>query len=366
VKVFLAGTNLNPSYGGPAYSVSRLAAALAQSGVEVGLWAPDGSAITTSLLSHDSGVRRLGGTERAALEAFGKPDVLHDNGLWMPHNHRLCRIAANRAIPRVISTRGMLEPWAVHHKLLKKRIAWWIYQRSDLKRAALLHATSEAEVRNLSRLGLGVPVRFIPNGVDLPADGIGRRAEATANGNRARTALFVGRIYPVKGLPMLVEAWSRVRPQGWRLQIVGPDEAGHRVVVEKAVAAAGLEHAISFSGPLDGDAKAAAFRSADLFVLPTHSESFGMAIAEALAYGVPVLTTTSAPWPVLTERGCGWRVDPTVEGMVHGLRTAVSLGSDALLAMGLAGRDFVASEFKWELIANQFHRFYQETVDEPS
>jgi glycosyltransferase involved in cell wall biosynthesis len=161
---------------------------------------------------------------------------------------------------------------------------------------------------------------------------------------------------------MLVEARARVLPEGWRLQIVGPDEAGHRVVVEKAVAAAGLEGAISFSGPLDGDAKAAAFRGADLFVLPTHSESFGMAIAEALAYGVPVLTTTGAPWPVLTERGCGWRVDPTVEGLAHGLRSAVSLDSETLSAMGVAGRDFVASELKWELIASQFHRLYEETV----
>jgi glycosyltransferase involved in cell wall biosynthesis len=362
VKVFLAGTNLNPSYGGPAYSVSRLAAALAQSGVEVGLWAPDGSALTALLQPQGSGVRRLGGTEREALEAFGKPDVLHDNGLWMPHNHRLCRIAANRAIPRVVSTRGMLEPWAVNHKWLKKRIAWWIYQRMDLKRAAVHHATSETEAMNLSRLRLGVSVRLIPNGVDLPSPGVERRAEAAANGNRVRTALFVGRIYPVKGLPMLVEAWARVLPEGWRLQIVGPDEAGHRLVVEKAVAAAGLERAISFSGPLDGDAKASAFRNADLFVLPTHSESFGMAIAEALAYGVPVLTTTGAPWPVLTERGCGWRVDPTVEGLVHGLRSAVSLGSATLSAMGVVGRDFAASELKWDHIANQFHRLYEATV----
>jgi glycosyltransferase involved in cell wall biosynthesis len=360
VKVFLAGTNFDPAYGGPAYSVSRLAAALAQCGVEVGLWAPDGSAATTSLLLHDSGVRRLRGTELQALEAFGKPDVLHDNGLWMPHNHRLCRIAASRAIPRVVSTRGMLEPWAVNHKWLKKRTAWWIYQRMDLKRAAVHHATAETEAKNLSRLGLGVPVRLIPNGVDLPSDGIGRRAEVTANGNRVRTALFVGRIYPVKGLPMLVEAWARVLPEGWRLQIVGPDEAGHRLVVEKAIAAAGLEHAISFSGPLDGAAKAAAFGSADLFVLPTHSESFGMAIAEALAHGLPVLTTTGAPWPALSERACGWRVDPTVEGLEFGLRSVSALDSGTLAAMGRAGRDFVASEYRWNLVAARFGRLYEE------
>lgn len=366
MKIFLAGTSLDAAYGGPAYSVSRLARALAQSGVEVGLWAPDGTAATTSLLPRDSGVQRLSGTEREALQAFGTPDVLHDNGLWMPHNHRLCVIATKRGIPRVVSTRGMLEPWAMNHKWLKKRMAWWIYQKADMQRAAMHHATAEAEAVNLSQLGLGVPVRVVPNGVDLPARGVDLREDTIVNKSRVRTALFVGRIYPVKGLPMLVEAWAQVRPAGWRLQIVGPDEAGHRLELERAIGTFGLGGVISFAGALEGDAKASAFRNADLFVSPTHSESFGMTIAEALASGLPVLTTTGAPWPMLAERGCGWRVEPTVEGLASGLRNAVSLDAKTLCAMGTAGRDLVASLFRWELIANQFHRLYEDASGKQS
>jgi glycosyltransferase involved in cell wall biosynthesis len=364
VKLFLAGTSLRPAYGGPAYSVSRLAVALTEVGVQVGLWAPDQSAATTQLLPAESSVQRLTGTESEALESFGKPDVLHDNGIWLHHNHRLAEIAAKRGLPRMVSTRGMLEPWAMNHKRSKKRVAWWLYQRRDLKRARCHHTTAEAEANNLQRLGLGVPVCVIPNGVDVPEVGrIAATAEVSkAGGGERKKALFLGRIYPVKGLPMLIEAWARVRPHGWILQIAGPDEAGHRAEVEQTVRAAGLNEIISFLGPVEGQAKRSALFAADLFVLPTHSESFGMAIAEALAHGLPVLTTTGAPWPMLPERGCGWWVEPTVDGITEGLRQATSLDSTTLQAMGAKGRELVAAEFGWQRVAKQFVGIYEHLI----
>jgi hypothetical protein len=113
MKLFLASASLLPTYGGPAYSVSRLALALTEVGVEVGLWAPDQSAATTPLLPRASAVQRLTGTAAEALGHFGHTDVLHDNGIWWSHNHQLATIAAARGMPRIVSTRGMLEPWAV-------------------------------------------------------------------------------------------------------------------------------------------------------------------------------------------------------------------------------------------------------------
>ena len=94
---------------------------------------------------------------------------------------------------------------------------------------------------------------------------------------------------------MLVEAWARVRPQGWQLTVAGPDEAGHKAEIERAVAAAGLAELVTFAGPLYGEVKEAALLGADLLVLPSYSESFGMVVAEALAHGVPVLATTGTP-----------------------------------------------------------------------
>ncbi len=299
MRLLLTATSLDPSYGGPAFSVSRLATALADAGLEVGLWTPDGSVATSPMVPAGARVERLLGPFAAAIAAFA-PDIVHDNGLWRPHNHQVASAAARCGVPRIVSTRGMLEPWALAHKRWKKRLAWRLYQRRDLDRAAALHATAPSEAGSLARLRLRPPVQMIPNGMDLPP-----LAPRPAGSATVRTALFLGRIYPVKGLPMLVEAWARTRPPGWRLVIAGPDEAGHRAEVERRVAQAGLGDMVSFPGPVHGDAKSAVLGAADLFVLPSHSESFGMAVAEALAHEVPVLTTTAAPWPQLTERGCG-------------------------------------------------------------
>src|ERR1017187_9819192 len=156
MKILLTGTSLLPSYGGPAFSVSGLAAALAEAGADVGLWAADQSAAATALLPSRSSVQRIVGTEIEAFNRFGHADVLHDNGIWLPHNHCLAVLAARHGIQRVVSTRGMLEPWALRHKRLRKSLAWSLFQRRDLKRASRHHATAEAEAQNVRCLGLGV------------------------------------------------------------------------------------------------------------------------------------------------------------------------------------------------------------------
>ena len=355
MRVLLAGTSLLPSYGGPAFSVSRLAAALEQAGAEVGLWAPDQSAADSPLLPGGSSVQRIVGTESEALDCFGEPDILHDNGIWLLHNHRLAVLAEKYGIPRVISARGMLEPWALGHKRLKKKVAWWLYQRRDLQQARCHIAAAKTEAENLQRLSLGIPIATVPNGVDVPEEwpgAVGLESQKTVRNGRTRTALFLGRIYPIKGLPMLIDAWARVRPNGWRLRIAGPDEAGHQRKVESAVAAAGLGAVVFFTGPVEPEMKKSTFLDADLFVFPTHSESFGMVVAEALAHGVPVLTTTAAPWSILRDGGCGWWVDATVDGIADGLRQATRLDSDTLRSMGAKGRSLVDAKFGWKHVAD--------------
>ena len=355
MKVFLAGTSFLPAYGGPAFSVSRLAVALIDAGAEVALWAADGSALATPLLPSRTKVRRLADTEVKALGAIGTPDVIHDNGLWLRHNHRLAAFAADRGIPRVVSTRGMLEPWAINHKRWKKAVAWRLYQAKDLRRARCLHATADVEAGNIERFGLGVPVRMIRNGVEIPETSFADRRPD----QKVKTALFLGRIYPVKGLPMLIEAWASVRPRGWQLVIAGPDEAGHRSVIERAITAGRLDDTVSFAGPLDPVGKLAALAEAALLVLPSHSESFGMVVGEALACGVPVLATAAVPWPELVARNCGWQVAPTVAGLADGLRQATSCDTQTLATMGKIGRALVEAEFNWIHIARRFLAVYE-------
>ena len=145
MKVLLTNASLLPHYGGPARSVSKLAEILADAGIDVSIWAADGSAMNTPFIPAAATLQRLDGRVAGLFDKFGKPDIVHDNGIWWAHNHRLARLGIQRGIPRVVSTRGALEPWARNHKRLKKRVAWWLYQRRDLQRARSHHATSLAE-----------------------------------------------------------------------------------------------------------------------------------------------------------------------------------------------------------------------------
>ena len=348
--------SVSPFYGGPARSVTRMADALTDAGHEVGLWAPDGSVAGTAFLREGSTVRRMGGGLRDALDSFPGRDVHHDNGIWLPHNHAIAEATLGSRIPRIVSTRGMLDSWCRRSKRWKKDLAWFLYQRRDLETASVLHATADQEAAHIRTEGVKGPIAVIPNGVDLPEiTGFARVRPADG----PREALFVGRIYPVKGLPMLIEAWHRVRPSGWKLRIVGSDEEGHRAEVEQQISRYRLDDEVILTGPLEGEAKRQAYEAAELFVLPTYSENFGMAIAEALAHGLPVLTTKGAPWPMLEEAGCGWWVEPTPYGIERALRIALATSSDRLREMGDRGRQLVAQRFQWNAVARQMTELYE-------
>ena len=201
--------------------------------------------MTSILVKKEERLLPLAGNLRQIVRAF-QPDIVHDNGIWLPHNHSLARLAAHYNLPRVVSIRGMLEPWALAHNRVKKKLAWLAYQKRDLNRAAALHATAGSEAEVITNLGLLPRVVVLPNGVDIPA--------ATASHSRApnqpRTALFLSRIHPKKGLDRLINAWNMVRPQGWRLRIHGPGASGYCDEVARRIARAGLERQVSLGGGL--------------------------------------------------------------------------------------------------------------------
>lgn len=316
--------------GGPSRSVPALVQALRGAGVEA------------SLSSYEDGASHV------CIAA----NLIHDHGLWLPSNHAAARAARRWRIPIVVSPRGMLEPWALAQKRWKKQAAWALYQRADLAQAVAIHATSAAEAESVRAAGIRAPVAIVPNGVSVP-DALPPRRTGSV-----RRALFLSRIHPVKGLPLLVEAWDRVRPAGWELVIAGPDEGGHRAKVEALVQGSGVSDAVRFVGPVSDADKWALYRTADLVVLPTHSENFGLVIAEALGAGVPVLTTTGAPWRALEQEQCGWWVAPAAEAIAEALSAATSLPRSSLDEMGDRGRAVVARDFGWASVAVQMCAIY--------
>ena len=303
------------------------------------------------------------------------PDCVHIHGIWSPTLARRFMHWQRLGVPCVVTVHGMLAPWAMAHKRLKKQVAWHIYQKRLLNLASALHATSDREAGDLRKLGLKPRIEVIPWGIEaeeLSVDGCPlsveesqgaarehNRQPTTDNRQPHRTALFVGRIYPVKGLPMLVDAWARVRPVGWKMKIVGPDEAGHQSEVEALIREAGLGADFEFAGALEGEDLRQAYRGADLFILPSHTENFGMVIAEALAQGCPVIASNGTPWRGLLEHGCGWWPTVSSDGLAEALLQATSLSQEELRHMGEHGRKWMKRDFTWDSVAHRMHELYE-------
>ena len=166
-------------------------------------------------------------------------------------------------------------------------------------------------------------------------------------------------IHPSKGIPNLLHAWQRVmtRHPDWQLRIAGNDNDGHLEQVRRLAGELALQR-VQFTGPCYGAAKAAAFAAADLFVLPSHSENFGLTVAEALASGTPVIVTRGAPWPQLEAQHAGWWVDIGAASLAAALDTAMATPANELARMGRAGRAWMSTEYGWAAVGRDMAAVY--------
>jgi glycosyltransferase involved in cell wall biosynthesis len=369
IKVLAIIASMAQKHGGTTFSVASLCEASAAAGVRqslITIQAPEG--VTEHLPSPELvETIRISGLHFSALRLFWSPSfksavrsycrehrvqVIHSHGIWTIPNLVAASVARELGLPLVVSTHGMLEPWAWRYHAWKKRPVWWLWECRNLCRAAVLQTTAQKEVVALRAIGLRNPAAIIPIGVDAPP------AHQSGKRSGVRTALFFSRIHPTKGLINLVKAWSQVRPAGWQMVVCGPDESGHSLEVKRAVAKAGLSEVFDFRPPVYGPEKETLYASADLFVLPTFTENFGIVIAEALASGVPVITTKGAPWAELPARQCGWWVDIGVEPLAAALREATSLSDPQRQAMGQRGRRFVEENYSWPKIGREMFSVY--------
>jgi glycosyltransferase involved in cell wall biosynthesis len=353
---------INEEASGPSYSVVRLCEVEIALGAQVTLTAIDrnpSSSIASymKVFPYGLGPKKLGRSPEMyswlkSQTKEKKVDLIHNHSLWMMPNVYPKEICQRAGVPLIISPRGTLSDWAMQSGSLIKKIFWPLVQGPVLSSATCFHATAYSEYEDIRRLGFRQPVAVIPNGIDIGA--------LQKNNSNERTLLFLGRIHPKKGIEMLLQAWRMLQSQypEWRLQIVGPDNEGH---LDKMIALAkklDLKR-VKFCGPLYGKEKNQAYSDADLFVLPTYSENFGMSVAEALAAGTPVVVSKGAPWAEINQKNAGWWVDINTEGLLAGLKDGMSKSPNELLKMGYNGKLWMQAEYSWLDIGKRMLKTYE-------
>lgn len=259
--------------------------------------------------------------------------------------------------PYFVYTHGMLDPWfknAYPVKHIKKWLYWLIAEYWVLRGACAVLYTCEQE-KLLARqsfwpyrargvvAGLG-----IEKPVEEPYTQLRSFLSEFPELRNKRLILFVGRIHPIKGCDLLIEAFFRISHLDLLLHLVlvGPDQDGQRWELEQRVIEFGLEDRVTWTGALAGETKWGAFRAAEVFALPSHSENFGIVVAEAMACGVPVLISDKVNiWPEVEKTGGGFVESDDLKGAVTLMKKWLRLTSDERTNMGRKALEGFAERF---------------------
>lgn len=363
MKVLTYITSIDLKGGGPSRSVPMLVKGLAEIGADVTLMTQRSDDMNTHALDGTTAkLQILESFNVAEIKEFiknGQFDIVQMQSMWDWKYHKLAKICRRLNIPYIETPRGMLEPWSLNQKRWKKRLALWLYQLNDLNRAAYIYTTAEDEAKNVKALGVKTPCAVIPNGIEV--DSYSCR---TSLDEVKKQVLFLSRIHVKKGIELLIEAWSRMISDfpGWNLLIVGNGEERYIESLNAMVDRLGLGESVSISQPIFGEMKVKLYQNSSLFVLPSFSENFGMVITEAMACGVPVITTKYCPWEILNSTNTGWCIDLDVDNLTEYLKKAMGMDAESLYEMGQRASQLVHENFDYRSVAKKTYQLYNEIL----
>lgn len=384
MRVLIFAPNYLPAtrYGGPVQSTHGLARGLVAQGHEVRVLTTDvdgpgrldvpldrpvdmdGVQVHYCPIAHPKRLYYSPAMARLARKYLPESDVVHVNGMFLWPGSYIARIARKLGKPVVISPRGMLmqEMVAGRSRLIK---TLWIVLRdlAALRGATAIHVTSDGEAEGLRQIGLDVaPVAIIPNGINRPA----QMPDATAidaiwgDVPRGRRVAMLARIDWTKGVDLAIEA-TRAH-QDAVLKIAGHDQIGLRAELESRLTRGDGSRVGAFVGPLDGADKWAFIAGADVLLAPSVRESFGMAVAEALAIGTPVIVTPGVGAKSIVERVNPQLVcDRDADTLARTLAALLD-DKDRLAEASARAKQIMADDYTWPAIADLMLRTYRGEV----
>ncbi|WP_372776563.1 glycosyltransferase [Mangrovibacterium sp.] len=359
MKILHIIASLDESSGGPARSVPQTCLELAKKGITVKIIAqPTSNPVEIPPTANLT----IGFLTKQELKKYAnvlireKYDLIHLQHIWHPFIHIAATLCQQLKIPYLITPRGMLEPWIMQRNPWKKKLAMILYQSKDIRKAALLHTTCELEKRNVQSLGFRNPVVVIPNGLNL------NEIPAPKSKYGSKKLVFLSRIHPKKGLELFLTAWKQANIESWTLEIAGDGDAGYIDQLNEKIKTDDIKRA-KLVGPQYGADKWDFLKDADLFILPTYSENFGIVVAEALAVGIPVITTTGTPWEELNTYECGWWIDLKLPNLINTLQDATNKSVNELKKMGQNGIKLINQNYGIQSVADRLINSYKSIID---
>lgn len=361
MKILSFVSSIDLSSGGPSRSVPMLAKGLVEFGVDVTLM---------TIRSKNMNVHALEGTTarlkvlepsftRREIARYLKEEKFHliqIQSMWDWPYHKVMVEARKLGIPYIVTPRGMLEPWSLSQKKWKKKLAWWLYQRNDVQKSACVFTTAKMEAEHVSALGITTCKAVIPNGIETDSYPCKTPIDVVK-----KQVLFLSRVHVKKGIELLFDAWKRIHSEfaGWQLLVIGNGEAEYIHSLENRVENLGLKDCIKILPPVFGNDKIQIYQESALFCLPSYSENFGMAIAEAMSCGTPVITTTNCPWNILNDTKTGWCIDLNVDNLKRALREALSMNPTELYDMGQKASKLIYENFDYRNVTRKTLKLYE-------
>ncbi len=290
-------------------------------------------------------------------------DIVHQHSLWTFQSIITSALRA-RGAKTSIAAHGTLSEFALNKSRFKKEIALSLFERKNLENARVLHATSELEIEDFKRLNLKNPIAYIENGIG--SQFIGKEGNGDLFKKKYRITkdkkvlLYLSRITPKKGLDMLLQAISEIKNEfsEWVLVIVGNDEFDYQRQVEELIKELKLTSSIFIIEPQIGDAKFDAFDASDFFILPSYSEGSPMVVVDALAFGLPVITTKSSSWSDLIDFQCGYWVDIDKDAIKQSLLKMCDLKDIELKKYSDNAKKLVIDKYLWDEISKKTISLY--------
>lgn len=292
-------------------------------------------------------------------------DAVLIHGIWQFQSFGTWLAVRSDSPPYFVFIHGALDPWfkrVYPLKHVKKWLYWpWAEYRVLRDAQAVLFTCDEERILARKSFWLyQVNEAIVDFGIPDPGGDPHRQREHFFQGfpslRRQRLLLFLSRFHPKKGCDLLIEAFARVAAKDPALHLVmaGPDQEGWRQKLMAQTQARGVKDRITWTGMLTGDMKWGAFHAAEVFVLPSHSENFGIVVAEALACRLPVLITDKVNiWREIVQDGAGFAEQDTFDGTVALLERWLGLSVDEIHQMRGRARACFESHFEIQQAAKK-------------